>query len=139
MAVFSERVTAITYNDIMPTIVDAVNNSNILTARVMSNVKNWKFYAMQYEEESREGEHCVSLVMDNCEDLLFANSRFYRVIRVKTPRDFGMQVSNCKNIEFRNMHTWTQILPLTAATAYDVNKNISLYANDFARATITGN
>ena len=42
MAVFSERVTAITYNDIMPTIVDAVNNSNILTARVMSNVKNWK-------------------------------------------------------------------------------------------------
>lgn len=42
MAVFSERVTAITYNDIVPTIVDAVNNSNILTARVMSNVKNWK-------------------------------------------------------------------------------------------------
>lgn len=42
MAVFSERVTAITYNEIMPTIVDAVNNSNILTARVMSNTKNWK-------------------------------------------------------------------------------------------------
>lgn len=42
MAVFSERVTAITYNDIMPTIVDFVNNSNILTARTMSNVKNWK-------------------------------------------------------------------------------------------------
>ena len=42
MAAFSERVTAITYNEIMPTIVDFVNNSNILTARVMSNVKNWK-------------------------------------------------------------------------------------------------
>lgn len=42
MAVFSERVTAITYNEIIPTIVDAVNNSNILTARVMSNTKNWK-------------------------------------------------------------------------------------------------
>lgn len=40
--IFSERVTAITYNNIIPTIVDAVNNSNILTARVMSNTKNWK-------------------------------------------------------------------------------------------------
>ena len=112
---------------------------HVRTESRMSNVKNWKFYAMQYEEESREGEHCISLIVDNCENLLFANSRFYRVIRVKTPRDFGMQVSNCKNIEFRNMHTWTQILYMTASTVYDVNKNLNLYANDFARATITGN
>lgn len=40
--VFSERVTAITYNKIMPSIVDFVNNSNVLTARVMSNVKKWE-------------------------------------------------------------------------------------------------
>ncbi len=112
---------------------------HVRTESRFNNVKNWKIYAMQFEEESREGEHCVSLVMDNCEDILFANSRFYRVIRVKTPRDYGMQVSNSKNIEFRNMHTWTQILYLTAATVYDVNKNISIYPGDFARATITGN
>lgn len=42
MAQFSQRVTDITYNEILPTIVDFVNNSNILTARVMSNVKNWR-------------------------------------------------------------------------------------------------
>lgn len=40
--VFSERVTSITYNDIMPSIVDFVNNSNIFTARMTSNPKNWK-------------------------------------------------------------------------------------------------
>lgn len=40
--VFTDRVKAITYNDILPTIVDFVNNSNIFTARVTSNVKNWK-------------------------------------------------------------------------------------------------
>ena len=123
-----------------PTRMYAVSlEHHVRTESRFSNVKNWKLYAMQYEEESREGEHCVSLVMDNCENMLFANSRFYRVIRVKTPRDFGMQVSNSKNIEFRNMHTWTQILYMTASTVYDVNKNINLYANDFARATITGN
>lgn len=40
--VFSERVTDITYNEILPTIVDFVNNSNIFTARIMSNVKTWR-------------------------------------------------------------------------------------------------
>lgn len=40
--VFTDRVKDITYNDILPSIVDFVNNSNIFTARVTSNVKNWK-------------------------------------------------------------------------------------------------
>lgn len=40
--VFTDRVKAITYDDIMPSIVDFVNNSNIFTARMTSNPKNWK-------------------------------------------------------------------------------------------------
>lgn len=40
--VFTDRVKDITYNDILPSIVDFVNNSNIFTARVTSNPKNWK-------------------------------------------------------------------------------------------------
>lgn len=39
---FSERVTELTYNEILPNIVDLVNNSNILTSRVMSKPQNWK-------------------------------------------------------------------------------------------------
>ncbi|ATW62234.1 homeodomain-like protein [TM7 phage DolZOral124_53_65] len=44
--VFSERVTHITYSEILPSIVDSVNNSNIFTARVTSNPKNWKGHTM---------------------------------------------------------------------------------------------
>lgn len=40
--VFTDRVKDITYNDILPSIVDFVNNSNIFTARVTSSPKNWK-------------------------------------------------------------------------------------------------
>ena len=40
--VFTDRVKDITYNEILPSIVDFVNNSNIFTARVTSNPKNWK-------------------------------------------------------------------------------------------------
>ena len=40
--IFTDRVKDITYNDILPSIVDFVNNSNIFTARVTSSPKNWK-------------------------------------------------------------------------------------------------
>lgn len=40
--VFTDRVKEITYQDILPSIVDFVNNSNIFTARVTSSPKNWK-------------------------------------------------------------------------------------------------
>lgn len=39
---FTERVTEITRQDILPSIVDFVNNSNIFTARVTSNPKKWR-------------------------------------------------------------------------------------------------
>jgi len=39
--VFTDRVKDITYNDILPSIVDFVNDSNIFTARVTSNPKKW--------------------------------------------------------------------------------------------------
>ena len=45
--VFTDRVVDITYNEIMPSIVDFVNNSNIFTARTMGRVKNWKGVNMQ--------------------------------------------------------------------------------------------
>lgn len=39
---FTDRVKEITQNDILPSIVDFVNNSNIFTARVLTNPKNWR-------------------------------------------------------------------------------------------------
>ena len=102
------------------------------------NVANFKVYALQYEEESREGPDCVAMTMDGCRDIMFANTWFYRVVRVMAPRDYGTLVSGCENIEFRNMRAWTQILCETAATAFDVNKNISIFPLEFAYGCITG-
>ena len=102
------------------------------------NVENYKVYAIQYEEESREGPDCVAMTMDDCRNIMFANLWFYRVVRVMAPRDFGTMMSGCENIEFRNTKAWTQILCETAATAYDVNKNISIYPLEFSYARVTG-
>lgn len=39
--IFSNRVTDITYQQILPSLVDQVNNSNVFTARVLSSPKSW--------------------------------------------------------------------------------------------------
>jgi len=104
-----------------------------------SNVENFKVYAMQYEEESREGKDCVAMTMDNCKNIMFANTWFYRVVKVNTPRDYGTLVSNCENIEFRNARNWTQIIPQTSSTVYDMNKNVSIYPFEFAYVRVSGN
>ena len=102
------------------------------------DVENFKVYAMQYEEESREGRDAIGMTLDNCRHLRFANTWFYRVVRVMAPRDYGTLASGCADIEFRNMRAWTQILCETAATAYDPAKRLAIYPLDFSLGRITG-
>lgn len=104
----------------------------------LNNVSNWKFYAFQFEEESKEGKNAQTLNLDNCENLLFANFWMYRTIRVNTPRPWGIKVSNSSNIDFRNMRSWTQVLQLPERTIFDMGKNLIVYPGDFARVNITG-
>ncbi|MDZ7762808.1 MAG: glycosyl hydrolase family 28-related protein [Melioribacteraceae bacterium] len=104
----------------------------------MNNVSNWKFYAFQFEEESKEGKNAQTLNLNDCKNLLFANFWMYRTIRVNTPRPWGIKVSNSYNIDFRNMRSWTQVLQLPERTIFDMDKNLIVYPGDFARVNITG-
>lgn len=104
----------------------------------MNNVSNWKFYAFQFEEESKEGKNAQTLNLKDCDNLLFANVWMYRTIRVNTPRPWGIKISNSHNIDFRNMRSWTQVLQLPERTIFDMDKNLIVYPGDFARITITG-
>ncbi|MGB5436155.1 MAG: glycosyl hydrolase family 28-related protein [Maribacter sp.] len=103
------------------------------------HVANWNFYAFQFEEEGLEGKNAQTLDIHNCNDLMFANFWMYRVIRVTTPRPWGVKVSNSYNIDFRNMRSWTQVLQLPERTIFDMDKNLIVYPGDFARVTILGN
>jgi hypothetical protein len=103
------------------------------------NVSNWKIYAFQLEEESREGKECLMVELSNCKDILFANLWIYRVIRVYTPKTIGIRVWDCENIEFRNVKNYTQKLVNTSFTVYDINKRLPAYPWEYAKLTITGN
>jgi hypothetical protein len=104
----------------------------------LESVANWKFYAFQFEEEGREGKDCKMLEVSNCRNLMFANLWMYRVIRAFTPQEYGVRVWNCEDVQFRNMHNYTQILPVIEIPVYDVNKKLPVYDWDFARLDVSG-
>ena len=103
------------------------------------NVSNWKLYAFQLEEESREGKECQMVELSGCKNVSFNNLWIYRVIRVTTPKRFGVRIWNCENIVFRNIKNYTQKLVVTEFPVYDVNKEIPVYPWELAKLTVTGN
>jgi hypothetical protein len=50
--VFTDRVVDITYQEILPTMVDQVNNSNIFTARMLTQPKTWSGVTMNVPIET---------------------------------------------------------------------------------------
>ena len=102
------------------------------------NVSNWKIYALQQEQETREGPFCQPVELVNCSDMLFANLYLFRVIRVITPYPQAIRTWNCRDIEFLNMHNFTQNRYQYTVTLYDVNTNIKVYPWEITRLYITG-
>jgi hypothetical protein len=102
-----------------------------------NEVENWHIYALQLEEESREGPDCQPMEIGNCRNLVFANLYMFRVIRVKTPYPWSIRTWNCENIELLNVHNYSQVKYTTDNPLFDVNSNIEVRPQEFARLTIT--
>jgi len=103
------------------------------------NVSNWKIYAFQLEEESREGQYCQPVELENCSNMMFANTYMFQVIRVNTPYPYSIRTWNCKDIEFLNLHNYAQTKYATTLPLYDINKNIEVRPWELNRLYITGN
>jgi hypothetical protein len=104
----------------------------------LSKVSNWKIYALQLEEESREGIYCQPMEISNCEKLTFANLYLFRVIRFKTPWPYSIRTRDCRNIEFLNIHNYSQIKYTTDNPLYDINTNTEVRPTEMARLFISG-
>ncbi|WP_239060749.1 SMP-30/gluconolactonase/LRE family protein [Bacteroides sp. 519] len=103
------------------------------------NVSNWKAYAFQLEEEDRESQDCQPVELQNYSNMLFANLYMFRTIRLATPAPYSVRVWNCKDIEFLNLHNYSQIKYTTDLPVYDINKNIEVRPWELQRLVISGN
>jgi hypothetical protein len=103
------------------------------------NVSNWKIYAMQLEEESRESSLAQPVELDNCENIVFANLYMFRVIRVNTPFPYSIRTWNCRNLELLNLHNFAQTKYTTTVPLYDINSDREVRPWEFARLHVSGN
>jgi len=102
------------------------------------HVSNWKIYALQLEEEVRESLDCQPIELQDCSDLFFANLYLFRVIWIETPSPYAIRTWSCRNIEFYNVHNFTQMRFTTDLVCYDINTQQDVRPWEFTRLTITG-
>ncbi|HZY37175.1 MAG TPA: glycosyl hydrolase family 28-related protein [Mucilaginibacter sp.] len=98
-----------------------------------NNVANFNVYALQLEEESRESTECQPMELENSRDMVFANLYMFRVIRVNKPAPYSIRSWANHNIEFLNVHNYSQIKYTTTNTLYDVNTDTDVRPWEFAR------
>lgn len=103
-----------------------------------NKVSNWKVFALQLEEESRESSECQPLEVQQCSNMTFANLYMFRVIRVQVPYPYSIRTWGCSDVEFLNVHNYSQIKYTTDNPLYDINTNIEVRPTELARLYIKG-
>jgi Gluconolactonase len=71
---------------------------------IIDKVSNWKFFAIQLEEEHPHSPYCLPIYIRNSHDLFFANTFSYRVSRMINPYPYMIKTENSKNITFKGIH-----------------------------------
>lgn len=103
-----------------------------------NNVSNWRVYALQLEEENREGSECQPLELEKCSAMTIANLYMFRVIRVKVPYPYSVRTWDCSDLEILNIHNYSQVKYTTDNPLYDINTNIEVRPVELARLYISG-
>jgi sugar lactone lactonase YvrE len=80
------------------------NEHHSRTEIKFDHVENWDIDAPQTEEEAGESPEALSLEIDSCRNLTFANYHAYRVTRSRAPFPTAVRIYNSSDIHFRNVH-----------------------------------
>lgn len=104
-----------------------------------NKVSNWKVYALQLEEESKESSECQPFELQDCSNMTFANLYMFRVIRVKMPYPYAIRSWNNRKVEFLNVHNYSQTKFPSTVPLFDVNANVEVRPWEFNRLVIKGN
>lgn len=103
---------------------------------VLRNIANWSFYDMQTEEEIAESQHSQPVEIADSHDLLFANLYTFRVIWLNTPYAQAIRTWGSRDIEFLNVHNFTQIKYTTTNTLVDMDSGTEVRPWELARLVL---
>lgn len=85
-------------------VYDLSNEHHLRNEIKFDHVENWDINAPQTEEEAGESPESLSLEIDFCRNLTFANYHAYRVTRSRAPFPAAVRVHHSSEIHFRNVH-----------------------------------
>lgn len=105
---------------------------------VIRNASNWRFYALQFEEEREEGPKALPLEIDRSSNIQFANTFFYRVVSCFVPFPYAVKVSNSGNIRFRNLHCYSNSKVSFDSTIFDATTDVEIRDTELAVLDISG-
>ncbi|NLX26132.1 MAG: hypothetical protein GXY61_09280 [Lentisphaerae bacterium] len=104
----------------------------------LKNVENWEFYALQTEEENPAGHTANAMIMEDCKNILFANTYMYRVSRITLPVRHGIIIRDSDNIVFQNMKVFAQTRLAFDAAVYHENTGVEVRQQFFTNFTVDG-
>jgi sugar lactone lactonase YvrE len=99
---------------------------------IIRNASNWCFYALQFEEEREEGPRALPLRIENCSNLQFANTFFYRVVSCFVPHPHAVSVQKSRNIHFRNAHVYSNSKVSFDSSVLEADTGREVRDSDFA-------
>ena len=105
---------------------------------IVRNASNWRFYAVQFEEEREEGPKALPLEIDRSSNLQFANTFFYRVISCFVPFPHATKVTESRDIRFRNLHCYSNSKVSFDSTIFEATAKVEVRDPEFAVLDITG-
>ncbi len=105
---------------------------------ILRNAHNWRFYAVQFEEEREEGPKALPLEIDRSSDIQFANTFFYRVVSCFVPFPHAVKVTESRDVRFRNLHCYSNSKVSFDSTVFDATRSVEVRDPEFAALDVTG-
>jgi hypothetical protein len=105
---------------------------------VLDHASNWQIYALQTEEERGEGGFALPLDIRDSSDITLANLHMYRVVSSYQPFPNAIAVTNSSNIQFRNVHCYSDSKVSFDNTVYDQTHKVEIRQREFAWLTMSG-
>jgi hypothetical protein len=106
---------------------------------VLDHVSNWQIYALQTEEERGEGGFALPLEIRNSSNISVANLHMYRVVSSYQPFPYAIKVMDSKNIQFRNVHCYSDSKVSFDNVLYDATNDVELRQRELAWLDLSGN
>lgn len=104
---------------------------------ILRRVANWRFYALQTEEERHESAAALPLEIADCRNLLVANFFIYRV-DTPVPFETGIRVTHSSGLDFRGLHVYSPGKLSFDNTLVDQNLGIAVRSREIARLHLAG-